>query len=140
MTTFSIVKSLHIISVIAWFAGLLYLPRLFVYHAQTEDEIGKARFKIMERKLFFGIMTPAAISTIFFGGWLWQEFGFRGGWLDTKLSLVSLLVIYHLWCGALLFAFKHDRNTHSHRWYRWFNELPMLALFGIVFMVVGKPF
>ena len=134
------IKSLHIIFMVTWFAGLFYLPRLFVYHTMAEDEAGKARFKLMERKLFFGIMTPGAVLTIVFGLWLWQGYGFSGGWLHAKLTLVAILVAYHLYCGKLLLDFKHDRNRHSHRYYRWLNEVPVLILVAIVILVVVKPF
>ena len=134
------VKAWHIIFMVTWFAGLFYLPRLFVYHAQAEDSIGSARFKIMERKLFFGIMTPGAVLTIIFGMWLWQGYGISGGWLHAKLTLVAILIAYHLYCGKLLFDFKHDRNRHGHVFYRWLNELPVLLLAGIVILVVVKPF
>ena len=134
------IKSLHIIFMVTWFAGLFYLPRLFVYHTMAEDEAGKARFKLMERKLFFGIMTPGAVLTIVFGLWLWHGYGFSGGWLHAKLTLVAILVAYHLYCGKLLLDFKNDRNRHSHRYYRWLNEAPVLILVAIVILVVVKPF
>ena len=134
------IKSLHIIFMVTWFAGLFYLPRLFVYHAMAEDEAGKTRFKLMERKLFFGIMTPGAVLTIAFGLWLWRGYGFSGGWLHAKITLVAVLVLYHFYCGKLLIDFKHDRNRHSHRYYRWLNELPVLILVAIVILVVVKPF
>lgn len=134
------IKSLHIVFMVTWFAGLFYLPRLFVYHAMTEDEAGNARFKIMERKLFFGIMTPGAVLTIAFGLWLWRGYGFSGGWLHAKLTLVAVLVLYHLYCGKLLLDFKRDQNRHSQRYYRWLNELPVLVLVAIVILVVVKPF
>jgi putative membrane protein len=135
------VKSFHIIFMVTWFAGLFYLPRLFVYHAQCGDEAGKARFKVMERKLYYGIMLPGAVLTIVFGVWLWLGW-FRGAasWFHAKLALVALLAGYHLYCGRLLEAFKHDRNTRSHAWYRWFNEVPVVMLIGIVVLVVVKPF
>ena len=134
------IKSLHIVFMVTWFAGLFYLPRLFVYHAMTEDEAGNARFKIMERKLFFGIMTPGVVLTIAFGLWLWRGYGFSGGWLHAKLTLVAVLVLYHLYCGKLLLDFKRDQNRHSQRYYRWLNELPVLVLVAIVILVVVKPF
>ncbi|OAM51560.1 TIGR00701 family protein [Methylovorus sp. MM2] len=134
------IKAWHIIFMVTWFAGLFYLPRLFVYHAMSDDSISKERFKIMERKLFFGIMTPGAIFTIVFGMWLWQGYRFSGGWIHAKLSLVALLIIYHVYCGKLLFDFKHDRNQHSHVYYRWLNEVPVVMLIGIIFLVVLKPF
>jgi len=134
------VKSLHIIFMVTWFAGLFYLPRLFVYHAITSDEAGAARFKVMERKLYFGIMTPGAVLTISFGLWLWLGYGISGGWMHAKLLLVSVLIGYHLWCGKLVADFKRDRNRHSHVWYRWFNEFPVLILVAVVILVVVKPF
>lgn len=138
------IKSLHIIFMVTWFAGLFYLPRLYVYHAMCKlddatDASTIARFKIMERKLFWGIMTPGAILTILFGMWLWLGYGFSGGWLHIKLKLVLLLIIYHVYCGKLLYDFKHDKNTHSHIYYRWFNEIPVILLIAIVILVVVKP-
>jgi len=136
------VKSLHIIFMVTWFAGLFYLPRLFVYHAMAEDETGRERFKVMERKLYFGIMAPGAVLTIGFGLWLWLGWfqGALGAWFHAKLALVAMLVVYHLWCGKLLADFRNDRNTRSHVWLRWFNEIPVLFLFIIVMLVVVKPF
>jgi len=134
------VKALHVIFMVTWFAGLFYLPRLFVYHAQSSDAVSVERFKVMERKLFFGIMTPGAVLTIIFGAWLWLGWGFSGGWLHAKLPLVAVLVAYHLWCAKLLADFRHDRNTRSHVWFRWFNEFPVLVLIAIVILVVVKPF
>jgi len=136
------IKALHIIFLVTWFAGLFYLPRLFVYHAMADptDRTGSERFKVMERKLYFGIMTPGAVLTIFFGTWLWLEYGFTGGWLYAKLAVVAALVFYHLWCAKLLQDFRLDRNTKSHVWFRWFNEVPVLFLFAAVILVVVKPF
>ena len=135
------VKSLHIVFMVTWFAALFYLPRLFVYHAMAEDAPGIERFKVMERKLYHGIMTPSAVLTIAFGVWLWLGwFPNARGWLHVKLVLVAVLIGYHLWCGRLVKAFKLDRNPHGHVWYRWFNEFPVLLLFGAVFLVVLKPF
>jgi putative membrane protein len=135
------VKSFHIIFVITWFAGLFYLPRLFVYHALSSDAPGIERFKVMERKLYYGIMTPSAVLAVALGLWLWLAwFPGAGGWLHAKLALVAALVGYHLWCGRLLAAFREDRNRHSHVWYRWFNEAPVLALVAVVILVVVKPF
>jgi len=133
-------KALHIIFMVTWFAGLFYLPRLFVYHAQSADRVSLERFKIMERKLFFGIMTPGAVLTILFGTWLWLGYGFQGGWLVVKLVLVVVLITYHLYCGKLLQDFRHDRNRHGHVFYRWLNEFPVLILIGSVLLVVLKPF
>lgn len=136
------VKAFHIIFMVTWFSGLFYLPRLFVYHAMAEDKISQDRFKIMERKLFFGIMTPGAVLTIFFGIWL-LTFNFKAymhmPWMHMKLGLVFLLVIYHIYLGKLLFDFKYDRNQHTHVFYRWLNEVPVLFLIGIVLLVVLKP-
>ena len=134
------VKSLHIVFMVTWFAGLFYLPRLFVYHAMAKDAESIERFKIMERKLFYGIMTPGGLLTLVFGVWLWLGWGFGGGWLHAKLALVGLLVAYHVWCGKLLVDFRNDRNRHGHVWYRWFNEAPVVLLVAIVFLVVLKPF
>lgn len=136
------VKALHLIFMVTWFAGLFYLPRLFVYHAMAEDDISIERFKIMERKLFWGIMTPGAVLTFLFGFWLlaltphWLAMG----WMQAKLFLLLLLVIYHFWCGKLLSDFKSDNNQHGHIWYRWFNEAPVLGLVIIVLLAVVKPF
>jgi putative membrane protein len=134
------VKTLHIVFMVTWFAGLFYLPRLFVYHAMSDDRVSLERFKLMERKLYWGIMTPGAVLTLVFGTWLWLGWGFSGGWLHAKLVLVALLVAYHLWCGKLLVDFRRERNVHSHVWFRWFNEFPVLALIGVVALVVVKPF
>ena len=133
-------KSFHIVFMVTWFAGLFYLPRLFVYHALTEDAAGAARFAVMERKLYYGIMTPGAVLTVASGLALWLYYGISGGWLHAKLVLVAILVAYHVWCGALLAAFRAGRNTRSHVWYRWFNEVPVLFLVAIVVLVTVKPF
>jgi len=133
-------KALHLIFMVAWFAGLFYLPRLFVYHAQTTDAAGSDRFTIMERKLYYAIMTPAGALTIVFGASLWLGYGPWGGWLYAKLALVLLLVVYHLYCGKLVRDFEQGRNRHGHLWYRWFNELPALILLGAVLLAVFKPF
>ncbi len=134
------IKSLHIIFMVTWFAGLFYLPRLFVYHAMSDDRPSIDRFKIMERKLFFGIMTPGAVLTIVFGLWLMLGYGIDGGWLHAKLALVVVLILYHIYCGKLMIDFKHDRNRHGHVFYRWLNELPVVLLVAIVILVVVKPF
>jgi len=132
-------KTFHIIFMVTWFAGLFYLPRLFVYHAMSTDAASIERFKIMERKLFYGIMTPGGVITLALGFWLWLGYDFSGAWLTAKLALVAVLIVYHLYCAKLLLDFKHDRNTRSHVWYRWFNELPVLILIAIVILVVVKP-
>lgn len=134
------IKSFHIIFMVTWFAGLFYLPRLFVYHAMSDDQASLDRFKIMERKLFYGIMTPGGVITLALGFWLWFGYGFTGGWLHAKVALVLVLVGYHIWCGKLMIDFKLDRNTKSHVWYRWFNEVPVLFLIVIIILVVVKPF
>jgi putative membrane protein len=133
------VKALHIIFMVTWFAGLFYLPRLFVYHAMAEDAVSLERFKVMERKLYLGIMTPGAVLTVVFGTWLWVGWNFSGKWLVAKLVLVLALLVYHAWCGLLLLEFREDRNRRSHVWYRWFNEAPAVLLVFIVFLVVLKP-
>jgi putative membrane protein len=133
------IKWLHIVFLVTWFAGLFYLPRLFVYHALAADAAGRERFKIMERKLFFGIMTPGGLLTVIFGLWLWLGYDIGGVWLQWKLGLVALLIAYHVWCGKLLFDFKHDRNQHGHVFYRWFNEFPVLILLATVWLVEFKP-
>ena len=133
-------KTFHIIFVVTWFAGLFYLPRLFVYHAQAEDEISLERFKVMERKLYFGISTPSAVLALATGLMLWLHYGFAGNWLVWKLLLVIVLVIYHIWCFKYLIDFKRNRNRRSHVYYRWFNEFPVVLLIAIVALVVLKPF
>ena len=135
------IKSLHIVFMVTWFAALFYLPRLFVYHAQAADAVSQERFVVMERKLFWGIMTPGAVLTIVFGVWLWLGwFRGAGSWLHAKIFLVAILIGYHLWCWRLLRAFAEGRNRRSHVWYRWFNEVPVVILFATVFLVVLKPF
>lgn len=138
------VKAFHIIFMVTWFAGLFYLPRLFVYHAMSDDAISNARFKVMERKLFFGIMTPGAVLTVVLGLWMLMDYAWeaysRAGWLHAKLTLVGLLIVYHIYCGKVVADFKHDRNRRSHIFYRWFNEIPVLILIGTVILVVVRPF
>ena len=135
-------KALHLIFMVTWFAGLFYLPRLFVYHALSHDEISLRRFQIMERKLFWGIMTPGAVLTILFGGYLlipaWDAYT-QQFWMQMKLILIALLIGYHVWCGLLLNKFKRGQNHHSHVWYRWFNELPVVGLIAIVLLAVLRP-
>lgn len=139
------VKAFHVIFMISWFAGLFYLPRLFVYHASSNDEISNERFKIMERKLFYGIMTPAAIITSILGLWLIYDYAWRWlaessmFWLHIKLLLVILLYIYHWYCWKLLKLFRDDINPHNHVYYRWFNEIPVFMLIGIIILVIIKP-
>ncbi len=136
-----VVKTLHIVFMVTWFAGLFYLPRLFVYHCQATDAIGNERFKVMERRLYRGIMTPAAVLTIAFGLWLWLGYGITGQWLYAKVALVVVLVAHHLWLGKLMDDFAADRNTHTDKFYRWINEVPALPiLVAVVYLVVAKPF
>ena len=138
------IKATHIIFMVTWFAGLFYLPRLFVYHAMSDDAISNERFKIMERKLFYGIMTPGALVTIALGCWLLFDYAWAANaglwWLRIKLLLVAPLIGYHVYCGKLLLDFKHDRNRHSHVFYRWLNEAPVLVLIAVVLLAVVKPF
>ena len=143
MTWILWVKALHIAFMVAWFAGIFYLPRLFVYHAACEDEPGRERFKIMERKLYRGITTPSMIATVIFGVWLlsYNVSGyFSQGWLHAKLVLVALLIIYHFYCGHLVKVFRDDINTRGHVFYRWFNELPVFILLAVVILAVVRPF
>lgn len=133
-------KALHIVFMVSWFAGLFYLPRLFVYHAMTDDTPGRERFKVMERKLF-GLMTLAAVLTAVFGiAMLVYARGLLAlPWLQLKLTLVAGLIVYHVWCGRIVAAYRADRMHRSHVWFRWFNEAPVLGLLGIVLLAVVKP-
>lgn len=138
------IKSLHIIFVTSWFAGLFYLPRLFVNHAmvltaENPDKATSERLKQMERKLY-RFMLPLALLALVFGIWLWRGYDIGGAWMHAKLTLVALLIAYHFYCGKLLDDFSRDQNKHSHVWYRWFNELPVLILIAVVILVVVKPF
>ncbi len=136
-----VVKTLHIVFMVTWFAGLFYLPRLFVYHCLATDAIGIERFKVMERKLYRGIMTPAAVLTIVFGLWLWLRYGIGGRWLYAKVALVAILVAHHLWLRKLMADLAAERNLHTDRFYRWINEVPALPiLVAVVYLVVAKPF
>ena len=137
------IKAFHLIFMVTWFAGLFYLPRLFVYHAMTDDELSIKRFETMERKLFFGIMTPGGILTLIFGIWLLRSYAWETlmtlHWLHVKLAFIALLVAYHVWCGVLLLRFRRRANNHTHAWYRWFNEAPVVALIAIICLAVLKP-
>ncbi|HXU92321.1 MAG TPA: protoporphyrinogen oxidase HemJ [Gallionella sp.] len=133
------VKSFHIIFVVSWFAGLFYLPRIFVNHAMATEPAEIARLKLMERKLY-RFVTPIGALAIIFGFWLWFGYGFSGGWLHAKTTLVALLVGYHFYCGHLVKMFAEDRNTRSHVFYRFFNEVPVLILVAVVILAVVKPF
>lgn len=137
------VKAFHIVFMVTWFAGLFYLPRLFVYHAMSDDKISDERFKIMERKLYYGITTPGAILTTLLGiilFMMYPTYYFHAGWMHLKLTAVVLLWIYHIYCGVLVQAFKNNRNQHTHVFYRWLNELPLLFLIVSVVCVVVRPF
>lgn len=136
------VKAFHLIFMVTWFSGLFYLPRLFVYHAMSTDQISIERFKIMERKLYFGITTPGAVFTIIFGIWLLSfnpSVYMQFSWMYAKLGLVMLLVFFHLYLGKLLLDFKYNNNQHSHVFYRWLNEVPVIFLIGIILLVVIQP-
>lgn len=135
------IKAFHVIFMVTWFSGLFYLPRLYVYHAMSTDEISITRFKIMERKLFWGIMTPGAALTILFGIWMLvlAPYYLKMPWMHVKLTLVALLLGYHALLGKYLLNFKHDRNIHSHKFYRILNEVPVLFLAGIVILVIVQP-
>ena len=142
MNTYLLFKSLHLIAVISWMAGLLYLPRIFVYHSENDNEIITNVFKTMEKKLFYYIMTPAMILSWFFGLILIHEIGFNqlaNLWLQLKLLLVTLLTIYHFYLGYLLTKFKSDLNEKTSKFYRYLNEIPTLLLILIVFIVIFKP-
>ncbi len=133
------VKAFHIFFVVSWFAGLFYLPRIFVNHAMATEPAEIARLKLMERKLY-RFVTPIGALAVVFGLWLWFGFGFSGGWLHAKTALVAVLVGYHLYCGHLVKEFAADRNTRSHVFYRFFNEAPVFLLLAIVILVTVKPF
>jgi|TARA_Y100000389_G_scaffold107039_1_gene104011 protoporphyrinogen IX oxidase len=143
MINMMLLKTLHIIFMTAWFAGLFYLPRLFVYHAMADDKISLNRFIIMERKLLYGIMTPSAVFTLIFGfllTFLYLPLYFEQTWFILKIILVISLIIYHIWCVNLYKNFAKNKNKHSHIWYRWFNEVPVVMLVLIVSLVIYKPF
>lgn len=137
------VKAFHVISMVTWFAGLFYLPRLFVYHVDTKDDVGHQRFCVMERKLSI-IMSIGAALTIALGLWLligwWAGSLANQGWLHAKLVLVALLIGYHGWCQLQVKKFREQRATGSARYYRLMNEVPALALIGIVVLAMVKPF
>ena len=138
-----LLKTLHIIFMTAWFAGLFYLPRLFVYHAMAEDKLSLDRFVIMERKLLYGIMTPSAVLTVVFGiflTYIYLPVYLDQTWLALKFMLVVILIFYHIWCINLYKDFSKNKNKHSHVWYRWFNEFPVIALILITVLVIYKPF
>lgn len=136
------IKAFHLIFMVTWFSGLFYLPRLYVYHTQATDEISHTRFKIMERKLYYGITTPGGILTLLFGFWLlclnWTAYR-QMPWFHLKMILVFLLVIYHVYLGKLLYDFKWNHNQHGHVFYRWLNEVPVIFLFGIILLAIIQP-
>jgi putative membrane protein len=133
------IKALHIIFVTSWFAGLFYLPRLFVNHAMETNPQALQRLELMEHKLY-KFMLPLAVLALAFGLWLWLAYNITGAWLQAKLVLVAGLVIYHFYCGKIMHDFKAGNNTRSHVWYRWFNEIPVIVLFFVVILVTVKPF
>ena len=137
------VKAFHIIFMVAWFAGLFYLPRLFVNHAMTEDEAIRERLALMEKKLY-RFITPWMVLTIVFGLWLMFDYAWAADahmwWLPIKLLLVTALVVYHFYCGSIIRDLQNKPSRRSHVWYRWFNELPVLVLFTAVILAVVKPF
>jgi putative membrane protein len=136
-------KALHIIFMVTWFAGLFYLPRLFVYHADAKDPVSHDRFLVMELKLF-AIMTIGAVLTAIFGVWMLADYAWAAwsgsGWLHTKLALIVALVIFHLYCLVIMREFRAGTARHSHVFYRWINEIPSLLLIAIVLLTVVKPF
>ncbi len=132
------IKAFHIIFVTSWFAGLFYLPRIFVNLAMAKEDAERVRLLLMAHKLY-RFVTPIAALALLFGTWLWLGYGFSGLWLHIKLALVVILVVYHFYCGKLLAQFKQGRNSHGHVWYRWFNEIPVLLLVAVVILVTVKP-
>ena len=136
------IKAFHLIFVVMWFAGLLYLPRLFVYHAMSDDVIGIERFKVMERKLFL-ITTIGGIGALVFGVWLLADYAWAAYsgtlWLHLKLVLVAVLIAFHLLCGKLMLDFRDDRNRRGHRFFRMLNEVPAVILIAVIILVVVKP-
>lgn len=133
------IKAFHVIFMVTWFSGLFYLPRLFVYHSEAEDKVSQERFLVMERKLYFYIMTPGAALTVLFGYWLLGSVEY-GMWLNVKLGLVALLILFHVYCGKLLIDIKNDPKSHSPKFYRWIHEFPTLILIAVVILAVVKPF
>lgn len=137
------IKGLHIIFMVTWFAGLFYLPRLFVYHADCNDDISHQRFLIMERKLF-AIMTVGALLTAVFGLWLLVDYAWgayaSNGWLHLKLLLVVSLIAFHIYCGVIIKRFRENRNRNNHVFFRWINEVPAILLTAIILLTVIKPF
>ena len=142
MISMMLIKTLHVFFMTAWFAGLFYLPRLFVYHSMADDEISLNRFIVMEKKLLYGIMTPSGILTILFGfllTYFYYPIYLEQTWLVLKILLVTILVFYHIWCINLYKAFLKNENKHSHIWYRWFNEFPVVVLISSIALAIYKP-
>lgn len=136
------VKAFHIISIVCWFAGIFYLPRLFVYHAMADDQATREHFKIMERKLY-RFMSMFAVTSVALGAWLLSynwDYYWQSMWFIIKLILVLALIVYHLVCGNYVKRLAQDSDQHGHVFYRWFNELPVFVLFAVVILVVVKPF
>ena len=133
-----LIKTFHILFMVIWFAGLFFLPRLFIYHAASNNASDNSHFKDMERRLYVGVMTPGAILTVVFGMWL-ISYGFQGIWFPVKLTLVSILVLFHTYCGKLLLDFYHDRNRHGRLFYHFLNWFPALILIAILILTVIKP-
>jgi putative membrane protein len=133
------VKAFHIVMVVSWFAGLFYLPRIFVNHAMTDNPAVCERLKLMEYKLY-RFVTPIGALTVITGLWLWFGYGVTGAWLHAKVMLVVGLIAYHFYCGHLIKEFAQDRNTRSHVWFRFFNEVPVLVMIAVVILAVIKPF
>jgi putative membrane protein len=140
--TYLLLQAGHLIAMVCWFAGLFYLPRLFVYHAQTGDDAGRERFRVMERKLYRGIMTPSALALLVFGGGMLalNPALLKSGWMLCKLALVLGLLAYHMACGCYRRQLAEERCRKSHVFFRWFNEVPVLFLVAIVLLAVLKPF
>lgn len=136
-----LVKVLHLSMVVSWFAGLFYLPRIFVNLAMVAaDSVAERNRLLGMAGRLYRFMTPIGFLAVALGLWLWFGFGFSGAWLHVKAVLVFALVVYHAYCGRLLRDFQSDSNAHSHRWYRWFNEMPVLLLFAVTYLAVAKPF
>ncbi len=140
--TFLVFKALHLIAMVAWFAGVFYLPRLFVYHVDIKDEVSYQRFCLMERRLYWAIMWPAMLMTLFFGFAMLYMFPvyLNLGWLHAKLTLVFGLILYHLYCGHCLRAFAHKKNTRTEKFFRIINEIPTVILVATIFLAVLRPF
>ena len=137
-------KAFHLITIVTWFAGLFYLPRLYVYHSSCDDQVGKDRFKVMEYKLYYYITTPSGILAVALGIWIMGIYGFEVSlqwtWLQIKLALVAIIICFHWYCGQLLKVFAADANTRPERFYRIINEIPTIPMIAIIILAVVKPF